>query len=213
MDKDEFASELRDMLLQLAHINDCFLLHKKLLSYTKTMNREMNVSPAFFQIVMYSLEHTYMMEISKLYDNDGQVQGIQKAINLCEQYSTLFPKERTNVFLDGEIERSEIIRIDVLKDIKSARNRLTALEPILKSLRGRRDKYYAHRDKKYIKDLSGLAVANPLSWEQLSELIKTTGEILNTFLRDLVGEVVALNSANYDDIDSLLNILSTYFND
>ena len=114
MDKDEFASELRDMLLQLAHINDCFLLHKKLLSYTKTMNREMNVSPAFFQIVMYSLEHTYMMEISKLYDNDGQVQGIQKAINLCEQYSTLFPKERTNVFLDGEIERSEIIRIDVL---------------------------------------------------------------------------------------------------
>lgn len=213
MDKDEFASELRDMLLQLAHINDCFLLHKKLLSYTKTMNREMNVSPAFFQIVMYSLEHTYMMEISKLYDNDGQVQGIQKAINLCEQYSTLFPKERTNVFLDGEIERSEIIRIDVLKDIKSARNRLTALEPILKSLRGRRDKYYAHRDKKYIKDLSGLAVANPLSWEQLSELIKTTGEILNTFLRDLVGEVVALNSANYDDIDSLFNILSTYFND
>ena len=213
MDKDELASELRDMLLQLAHINDCFLLHKKILLYTKTMNREMNISPAFFQIIMYSLEHTYMMDISKLYDKDGQVKGIRKAINLCEHYSTLFPKERTNVFLDGEIERSEVIRIDVLKDIKSARNKLTALEPILKSLRGRRNKYYAHRDKKYVNDLSGLAAANPLSWEQLSELIETAGEILNTFLQELVGEVVALNSANYDDIDNLFKILSTYLND
>lgn len=213
MDKEELTSELKNMLLQLAHINDCFLLHRKLLLYTQTMNGEMNISPAFFQIVMYSLEHTYMMEIAKLYDNDRQVQGIQKALNLCEQHSTLFPKERTNVFLDGEIERSEMIRIDALKDIKSARNKLTALEPILKSLRGRRDKYYAHRDKKYIKDLPGLAAVNPLSWEQLSELIKTAGEILNTLLRDLVGEVVALNSANYDDIDNLFKILSTYLND
>lgn len=213
MEKDELASELRDMLLHLAHINDCFLLYMKILQYKNTMNREMNVSPAFFQIVMYSLEHTYMMDISKLYDKDNQVKGIQKAINLCELHSSLFPKERKNVYICGETELSEAVKIDVLKDIQSARNKLTALEPILKSLKGRRDKYYAHRDKKYVTDLSGLAAANPLSWEQLSELIKTAGEILNTFLCDLVGEVVAVNSANYDDIDNIFKILSSHLND
>ncbi len=212
MNKDELAGELRNMLLHLAHINDCFLLHKKVLLYVKTMNMEMNISPAFFKIIMYSLEHTYMMDISKLYDKDKQTKGIQYAINLCEQYSMLFPKERNNVFFDEENECSEMIKIDVLKDIKSARSKLTALEPILKSLRGRRDKYYAHRDKKYISDLSRLAVANPLSLEQLSEVIETAGEILNTFLGDLVGEVVALNSSNYDDIDNIFKVLSTYLN-
>lgn len=35
-----------------------------------------------------------MMDISKLYDKDKQTKGIQYAINLCEQYSMLFPKER-----------------------------------------------------------------------------------------------------------------------
>lgn len=60
--------------------------------------------------------------------------------------------------------------------------------------------------------MSRLAVANPLSWEQLSEVIETAGEILNTFLDDLVGEVVALNSSNYDDIDNIFKILSTYLN-
>lgn len=60
MNKDELASELRNMLLHLAHINDCFLLHKNVLLYVKTMNREMNISPAFFKIIMYSLEHIYI---------------------------------------------------------------------------------------------------------------------------------------------------------
>ena len=47
---------------------------------------------------------------------------------------------------------------------------------------------------------------------QLSEVIETAGEILNTFLGDLVGEVVALNSSNYDDIDNIFKVLSTYLN-
>lgn len=211
MDTNELATELRNMLLRLAHINDCFLLHKKLLTYKTEMNTEMNIAPAFFQIVMYSLEHTYMVDLFKLYDRDKKAKGIRKAINLCEQYSTIFPKERI-VFRDIERDYNEVVKINIIKDIKEIEEKLKLIDPVIISLKGRRDNYYAHADKAYIDDIPLLASNYPLSFKQVADLIQTADEILNTLLRDLRGEVVVQNSTNYDDVKNIFEILKAYQN-
>lgn len=208
MEITELADELRKMLVRLAHINDCFLLHKKLLEYKNTMNEVINIAPAFFQIVMYSLEHTYMIELCKLYDRDKNAKGIRKAVNLCEQNSALFPKERITL-MDNKAENKHIAKINIIKDIKIIREKLSALDTVVESLKGRRDRYYAHNDKNYIDNLDSLAMEYPLSWKQVSELILTANDILNTLLRDLTGEVVAAKSFNYNDIDDIFKILNT----
>ena len=209
METNELANELRNMLLRLASINDCFLLHKKLLIYKTEMNTEMNIAPAFFQIVMYSLEHTYIVDLFKLYDRDKNAKGLRKAINLCEQYSTIFPKERI-MFRDTERKRSEIVKINVIKDIKGMKEKLDIIAPVVKCLQGRRNSYYAHADKAYIDDILQLASDYPLSFKQIADLIQTANEILNTLLRDLCGEVVAKNSSNYDDVKNIFEILKAY---
>lgn len=209
MEINELAFELRNMLLRLTHINDCFLLHQKLLDYTRINNREMNIAPAFFQIIMYSLEHTYIIDIYKLYDQAKTSEGLRRAINLCEQHSTLFPEERV-MLMDEETGIKDIVKINIIKDIKIIRKKLDSLEPIINSLKGRRDKYYAHYDRYYVDDLPKVSEKYPLSKNQVSELIATAHEILNILLRDLKGEVVAMSSANYDDMDVLFKILNAY---
>jgi hypothetical protein len=211
METTELANELRNMLMRLAHINDCFLLHKKLLTYTTEMNTEMNIAPAFFQIVMYSLEHTYMVDLFKLYDRDRNSKGLRKAINLCEQHSTIFPKERI-LFRDTESNHNEVVKINIIKDIKEIREKLDLIDPVVNSLKGRRDNYYAHTDKAYVDDLPQLASNYPLSFKQVADLIQTANEILNTLLRDLCGEVVAQSSTNYDDVKNIFEILKAYQN-
>ena len=209
METNELANELRNMLLRLASINDCFLLHKKLLIYKTEMNTEMNIAPAFFQIVMYSLEHTYIVDLFKLYDRDKNAKGLRKAINLCEQYSTIFPKERI-MFRDTERKRNEVVKINVIKDIKEMKEKLDIIDPVVKGLQGRRNSYYAHADKAYIDDIPLLASDYPLSFKQIADLIQTANEILNILLRDLCGEVVAKNSSNYDDVKNIFEILNAY---
>lgn len=211
MEINELASELRNMLFRLANINDCFLLYKKLLIYKTEMNTEMNISPAFFQIVMYSLEHTYVVDLFKLYDRDRNAKGLRKAINLCEQYSTIFPKERI-VCRDTERNQNEVVRINVIKDIKGIKEKLDIIDPVVKCLQGRRNNFYAHADKTYIDDIPLLASNYPLSFKQVADLIQIANEILNTLLRDLCGEVVAKNSSNYDDVKNIFEILKTYQN-
>lgn len=209
METKELANELRNMLMCLAHINDCFLLHKKLLTYKTEMNAEMNIAPAFFQIVMYSLEHTYMVDLFKLYDRDGNAKGLRKAINLCEQHSTIFPKERI-MFRDTEHNYNEVVKINVIKDIKEIRKKLDLIDPVVNSLKGRRNNYYAHADKAYVDNLPKLASDYPLSFKQVADMIRTANEILNTLLRDLCGEAVAESSTNYDDVKNIFEILKVH---
>lgn len=211
METNELANELRNMLMRLAHINDCFLLRKKLLTYKTEMNTEMNIAPAFFQIVMYSLEHTYMVDLFKLYDRDRNAKGLRKVINICEQHSTIFPKERI-MFRDIESKHNEVVKINIIKDIKEIRKKLDLIDPVVTSLKGRRDNYYAHADKAYVDDLPQLASNYPLSFKQIADLIQTANEILNTLLRDLCGEIVAQSSTNYDDVKNIFEILKAHQN-
>lgn len=211
MQKNDLATELRNSLLRLTNINDCFLLYKKLLTYQNEMNSEMNIAPAFFQMVMYSLEHTYIIDLFKFYDRDRNSKGLRKAINLCEQHSALFPKERI-IGKDIKTNKDKIVKINVIKDIREAREKLTNIEPVVDYLKGRRDSYYAHTDKNYIDDIPKLSSDYPLSYKQIADLIHLANNILNTLLQDLCGEVVAQRSTNYDDVTKLFSILKAHQN-
>lgn len=113
------------------------------------------------------------------------------------------------MFRDTERKRNEIVKINVVKDIKEMKEKLDIIGPVVKCLQGRRNSYYAHADKAYIDNIPLLASDYPLSFKQIADLIQTANEILNTLLSDLCGEVVALNSLNYDDVRNIFEILKT----
>lgn len=114
------------------------------------------------------------------------------------------------MFRDTERNHNEAVKINIIKDIKEIRKKLDLIDPVVNSLKGRRDNYYAHTDKAYIDDLSLLASNYPLSFKQVADLIQTANDILNTLLRDLCGEAVAQNSTNYDDVKNIFEILKVH---
>ncbi len=81
------------------------------------------------------------------------------------------------MFRDTERNHNEVVKINVIKDIKEineVREKLDLIDPVVISLKGRRDNYYVHTDKAYVDNLPQLASSYPLSF------IKDTREH-NTF--------------------------------
>ena len=199
----------------LIEVNDSYLLLKKLKESKKEYLDVMNISPSFYAIVIHSLESTFIMGLSKLYDNDTEAMSIHKIINTCENFAKLFPSFHVNDYQgeDGNTTvYSEKITIDIHKDIKEMRKLIQNLEKEIYSLKGRRDKFYAHNDKKYFANIHRLVQDHPLNYNDIELLINTIGKILNKLLGDLSGEVYLTYHKNYDDIEDSLKLLKELLN-
>lgn len=194
----------------LIEANDCYKVYNKLNDYRKDYLEILNLSPSFFTIVLYSLENTFMMALAKLFDSDKTTLSLHKILNICENNQKLFKKELTFPFYEGGTDKivdNEIIKVNLIEDIKKTRLEISSLEKSISSLKGRRDKKYAHNDKQYIDKLTELADKYPLNHHDIESLIECAGKILNRLLNDLNGEVMLTYHSNYGDIDEIIKIL------
>lgn len=81
---------------------------------SKKYQHEMNISPAFFNIVYSSLQSSCFMDVAKLFDTSSKAIGIRKLIDICNENISLFPKIRkTGYHPDGT--KYEIPYYHVLK--------------------------------------------------------------------------------------------------
>ena len=173
----------------------------------------MNVAPAFFQLTEYSLQHTFMIELAKLYDDKRDKHnkienktGLRELLRQCEENKHLFLTEQlidASVDCDtGELAYREKNTVSVLDDIKELKVEWDSKKPLLDSLRKCRNKWYAHLDYKY-QIPERVEEAFPLTFGEVEELLEFAKKICNKLLADLNRGVFVTRSSNVHDVDEL----------
>jgi hypothetical protein len=97
-------------------------------------------------------------------------------------------------------------------EIDSQIARAQALQPILRSLKFSRDKYYAHTDRKYFDKPEALAVDSPLPLSDVSELITFCKKTLNWHQAKIIDCPVVywLDDRGKDELSRLLCFVRRY---
>lgn len=212
MTKKELKEKINRYCSRITYINDCFNLHKLMISSQKEHRAEINEFPVFFNISNKSFVHVCIIELAKLYEYKSD-SGIEKLITICDANQNLFLKKIPNEITDcdtDKIIRNYDIKIDIQKDIQDAKNKLESLETVIENLKGQRDKFYAHLDKEYSENPSALTKNFPLNYEEIKNLIDTATSICNRFYKDLCRTEYVCQTMNWDDINNVFAIIKRY---
>jgi hypothetical protein len=206
MSKEEIEKRIRALLLRITHVNDCFELYRYLIQSHEKHSGIINTAPAFFQLTEYSLQHTLMIELAKLYDeNKDNKTGLKKLLNQCKQDKEIFLTEYSDVYIDCETDQpvvAGIYPVNVLDDISIFECELATKTQKIINLKGQRDKWYAHLDKKY-EDVQKIRETFPMSFNDVEELIQFAGRICNRLLVDLNRGTVVTKSTNNLDVEKI----------
>lgn len=104
MSKDELLKLAEELFREAFDANSYFLIMKQYGKYSDKYKAEMDLSPAFYNIVYNALLVACFMELAKLYDKTGGVFTIGSLLKDCEENISLFPKYRAikEIEVDGE---------------------------------------------------------------------------------------------------------------
>jgi hypothetical protein len=80
----------------------------------------------------------------------------------------------------------------------------------LQSFKLRRDKFYAHFDKKYFFDRKKISDDAPLKWSDSEEIINIMQQIIDRYSDSYDGTSRLLQAFNIADVDNILDILHMY---
>ena len=210
--KEQLTEQIYNYLWRITHANDCLELYKTIHNATRTRLEEMNYAPCFFSKVRESIRIDLFMTTAKLFDNSKGTMSIKKLLDICSENKHCFPNEyKVNFFnsLCPEEEAGEYqtIKVDIVADIDDANKRLEGLQPQIKNLMTRRNKYYAHADKKYIMDVKKLTSEAPVAHNDIKELLSFASDVCNKLLCNLNQSRFFTQSSNVDDLMDLLDAL------
>lgn len=185
--------ELRAYFREYTAIQNSVGLHGELFAMTlnesgqKTWNR----APFFFSTTYDALSDSFSIALAKLFDKDESAKSIWKLIQRCRNESHLFPDAK-------KIEQG----LDVLER-ELAQNSL--VDNALCVLQNRRDKLYAHNDKKFFLKPEKI-LEEPLHNYQIWELLKWIRNILMFLASELSVDVSDFKE--YSKNSDLKNLLS-----
>jgi len=159
---------------------------------------EVCLANTFFTITRYSLISSMLMEIIKLFDSREE-KCLLKLIELCMEHMDIFPAGKYYVlWKDAIIVNS----IDELLNL--AKKELENLEPSLLSLKIRRDKYYAHNDKKYFSRNASLSDDCPIVENEIEYFLRYAAGVCNSLLGALIDQHTYPKYIGCDDLEKLL---------
>jgi len=166
---------------------------------------EMNIAPAFFQVVTDALLSAIILWVDKLLEERGQ-RGIFNFLTFIENNRNILAIEqlkRRNNYPDDHwmLDRKPITHETVNKD----RECIQSLN-CLQRFRTLRDKFYAHFDIEYFFDREPMAQEAP-SWGDLGKVIEVISDVINRYSAAYDGQLFELKPDNINDLDFLLNRL------
>ena len=163
-------------------------LYRKL--YERRVDRleEMNIAPAFFEVVTDALLAAIFLWVDKLFDEDGE----RSIFNFL-------------TFVEQNRKHIGIKHLITLETIKQDRERIRSLE-CLKNFKTLRDKFYAHFDKDFFFDRERMRNEAP-TWGDLKKVAEVTSDVLSNYSRAYDGQHFKLEIDNIDDLDYLLDRL------
>lgn len=180
---EEYRHYLKNEATRLASYIACFRM-----LYERRVDRleEMNIAPAFFQVVADALLSAIILWVNKLFDKRGE-RSIFNFLKFVE--------------FNRSILRDPINRETINQD----RERIESLD-YLQNFKILRDKFYAHFDKEYFFNRERMANEAP-TWGDLEKVIEVTSDVINDYSVAYDGRYFELRPMNINDLDYLLDRL------
>ena len=208
MNQEEFEcyfTKYREHLFGEVHrFRDLVAVYRELNERKVDSLAALNQAPAFFSVVQDALFTSIVLWASKLFDERGE-RGIFNFLKLVEHNRKwLQPCElqRRKGYPDGHWMLQNRQPITALS-IELNREKIRSLVAI-SSFKIRRDKFHGHFDKDYFFDRKRLESDAPIRWNDLDEVGKVMGNILNDYSSDYDGHMHFWEAININDLGSLL---------
>jgi hypothetical protein len=201
---EEYREYLRQEAIRLVSY---IRLYRRLHELRSERLSEMNIAPAFFQVVIDALFSVIVIWVDKMFSEKSE-RGMWNFLTFCENNCNILEikeLQRRRNYADNHwmLRDQEPI---TFQTIQKDKKRISKLES-LPSFKLRRDKFHAHFDKEYFFDRKKLSEDAPLKWSDLEEIVKTMAEIINNYSIAYDGSQHVLESLNVTDIGRLLNLL------
>ena len=204
---DQQFDEYREQLhAELRRLVSYARVYRRLHDRKADRLREMNIAPAFFGITMDALYGGIIIWTHKLFDPRGE-RGLWNFLSMVENNRSEFSVAALRVrrgYDDGHwmLNRQDL----TYNEIEEFRQEIRSNDA-LRSVKLRRDKYYAHFDKAYFLSKAQFAEDAPLNWAELDGLLVLGRRIVNECSVAFDGKSYAADPLNIHDIDRLLQKL------
>ncbi|MFZ5585091.1 MAG: hypothetical protein ACOZHQ_04085 [Thermodesulfobacteriota bacterium] len=200
---ENYRQALRE---EAARLTSYIAVYRKLIELQQTRIDEMNIAPAFFQIVIDSLHSSIIIWSEKLLNKNSQ-RGLYNFLTFCGNNLNLFSiseLQRRREYPDDHwmLDREPI----TIEDVNNDKQRIANLAA-LKYLKLRRDKVHAHFDKEYFFNKIKISIDAPIKWSDLTEIIQVMEETINLYSSSYDGNLFSLHAINNTDIELLLDRL------
>lgn len=180
-------------------------LHEKM----RDRSNAMNISPVFFQLTIDALFAAIVLWVDRLFGKSSE-RGFSNFLSFAEDNRNILSvdelRRRKGTSNPHWILDSEPI---TLQRIKNDRLKIEVIKS-LASLKPRRGKLQSHFGKGYVLSRSKLEEDAPIKWGELSRIINTMADILNTYSAAYDGNVYSLGPFDINDVDRILDILQRY---
>ena len=198
MTKEQIVQEIEDYMHHVIWANDYFCAYNSILDGGQKYYEEVCLANSFFTITRYSLISSMLMEIVKLFDSREE-KCLSKLIELCIQHRDVFPICTYYALWKDDLNVNDVDALLAL-----AKKEIGNLEPLVLSLKTRRDKYYAHNDKKYFSPSSNLSDDCPIIENDVKSLLRYAAELCNSLLKALTETYIYPKHIDSDDLLKLL---------
>jgi hypothetical protein len=181
-------------------------IYRNLHERRKDRLNEMNISPAFYQVILDALFTSIVLWTDKLFGEKSE-RGFVNFLKFSEINHNIFEiseLKRRNNYSDKHwmLDREPI----TLNTIRADMEQLSKIEA-LPSFKTRRDKFHAHFDKEYFFDRKKISDDAPLKWGDLKEIEETMSSIINRYSTAYDGNIFSIKPTNINDVNRTLNML------
>lgn len=208
--KKEFEMYRKHLIRECQRLTSYIDLYKYFHEKTRDRLDELNISPCFFKITIDALFTGIIILTYNLFYEKSE-RGFLNFLTFIENNFDLFKttelKRRGNYSdsLWAAIKSEDITDVT----IKSHRDKIKSTISF-NAIRLRRDKLYAHFDKKYFFDKGQLTKDAPMAFHDLENIKAIMKEIIDKYSASYDGNVCDLTYGNSYDIDNVFNILHEY---
>ncbi len=173
---------------------------------------EFRYAKYFFHSIINSLFTDVLLVSTKLLECDRSDRNIPDFLHFVECHLSLFSPEAIRV-RRGFSNISQIPKRDYSVDphlVQSDRVKLHLLDPIVKNLKKKRDKYYAHYDKSCFDEPGKLKTTSPVTRSDIETLIRTCFKILERYSLAFDGEGLSITLSERFDVVDIFDLIKKH---
>lgn len=212
IDDDETLGRLlRTLADEVVDAQIYWRLHLDVQVAAATFRREFGQSRAFWSLTQNALQDATVFRLCKIYDQHKDALQLRSLLETIRAERGRFTAEafrerlKASRYVDHLAKESRVPDEGKLqRDIEYVSE---ATNPVVATLVGLRNKYYAHRGSREVVDATDFAVEYPLTKSQVSELLDGARKIVNHYSSLYSANTYSAQIVGHDDYKTIIEAL------